>query len=70
LDLLKKFIENVKQDFLPEVRTANIPLPKGCLLVGPPGTGKTLAAQVSAKALGFPLVSVTRGSLCSCCALF
>ena len=58
LDLLKKYIENVKQGFFPEARTANIPLPKGCLLVGPPGTGKTLAANVSAKILGFPLVSV------------
>jgi ATP-dependent 26S proteasome regulatory subunit len=58
LDLLKKYIENVKYDFLPQARTANIPLPKGCLLVGPPGTGKTLAANVSAKILGFPLVSV------------
>jgi ATPase family associated with various cellular activities (AAA) len=58
LDLLKKYIENVKQDFLPQARTVNIPLPKGCLLVGPPGTGKTLAAHISAKTLGFPLVSV------------
>ena len=58
LDLLKKFIENAKQDFLPSAQAANIPLPKGCLLVGPPGTGKTLAAHVSAKILGFPLVSV------------
>jgi ATP-dependent 26S proteasome regulatory subunit len=58
LDLLKKYIENAKQDFLPSARAANIPLPKGCLLVGPPGTGKTLAAHVSAKILGFPLVSI------------
>ena len=58
LDLLKKYIENVLDDFLPSAITANIPLPKGCLLVGPPGTGKTLAAQVSAKILGFPLVGV------------
>ncbi len=58
LDLLKNYIENVKYDFLPQARTANIPLPKGCLLVGPPGTGKTLAAHVIAKILGFPLVSV------------
>jgi ATP-dependent 26S proteasome regulatory subunit len=63
LDLLKKYIENVKQDFLPSARTANIPLPKGCLLVGPPGTGKTLAAQVSAKILGFPLVSIDTATL-------
>lgn len=65
LDLLKKYIENVKQDFLPQARTANIPLPKGCLLVGPPGTGKTLAAQVCAKTLGFPLVSVDTAAVIS-----
>ena len=58
LDLLKKYIENVKYDFLPQARAANIPLPKGCLLVGPPGTGKTLSANVIAKILGFPLISV------------
>ena len=58
LDLLKKYIENVKYDFLPQARTVNIPLPKGCLLVGPPGTGKTLSANVIAKILGFPLISV------------
>ena len=58
LDLLKKHIENVKYDFLPQARAANIPLPKGCLLVGPPGTGKTLSANVIAKILGFPLISV------------
>jgi ATP-dependent 26S proteasome regulatory subunit len=58
LDLLKKYIENVKYDFLPQARDANIPLPKGCLLVGPPGTGKTLAANAIAKILTFPLVSV------------
>ncbi len=65
LDLLKKFIENVKLDFAPEARTANIPLPKGCLLVGPPGTGKTLAAHVSAKTLGFPLVSMDTATVAS-----
>ncbi|MGB3640027.1 MAG: AAA family ATPase [Rivularia sp. (in: cyanobacteria)] len=58
LDLLKKYIKNVKYDFLPQARAANIPLPKGCFLVGPPGTGKTLSANVIAKILGFPLISV------------
>jgi ATP-dependent 26S proteasome regulatory subunit len=58
LDLLKQYIENVKQDFLPQARDTNIPLPKGCLLVGPPGTGKTLAASAIAKILTFPLVSI------------
>lgn len=57
-DLLKNFIHNAKSDFSPKARQANIPLPKGCLLVGPPGTGKTLSARVSAKILGFPLINV------------
>ncbi|MBD2205580.1 AAA family ATPase [Calothrix sp. FACHB-1219] len=65
LDLLKKFLENVKLDFAPEARSANIPLPKGCLLVGPPGTGKTLAAHVSAKTLGFPLVCMDTAAVVS-----
>jgi ATP-dependent 26S proteasome regulatory subunit len=65
LDLLKKYLENVKQDFLPQARDAGIPLPKGCLLVGPPGTGKTLAAHVGAKILSFPLVSVDTAAVVS-----
>jgi ATP-dependent 26S proteasome regulatory subunit len=63
LDLLKQYIENVKQDFLPQARDANIPLPKGCLLVGPPGTGKTLAANAIAQILSFPLISVDTAAI-------
>jgi ATP-dependent 26S proteasome regulatory subunit len=63
LDNLRQFIQDAKRDFAPEARAANIPLPKGCLLVGPPGTGKTLAANVSARELGFPLVSVDTGAV-------
>ncbi|BAZ37592.1 AAA ATPase central domain-containing protein [Calothrix sp. NIES-4101] len=63
LDLLRKYIENVKYDFLPQARDANIPLPKGCLLVGPPGTGKTLAASAIAQILNFPLISVDTASV-------
>ncbi|WP_414620872.1 AAA family ATPase [Calothrix sp. CCY 0018] len=58
LDLFKKFTLQAKLDFSIEAQHNNIPLPKGCLLVGPPGTGKTLAANVCASLLGFPLVSV------------
>ena len=63
LDNLRQFIQDAKRDFAPSARAANIPLPKGCLLVGPPGTGKTLAANVSARELGFPLVSVDTGAV-------
>ncbi len=65
LDLFKKFIQQAKLDFLIQARDNNIPLPKGCLLVGPPGTGKTLAANVCALILGFPLVSVDTAAVMS-----
>ncbi|WP_414624383.1 AAA family ATPase [Calothrix sp. CCY 0018] len=65
LDLFKKFTLQAKRDFSREARKANIPLPKGCLLVGPPGTGKTLAANVCASLLGFPLVSVDTAAVVS-----
>jgi ATP-dependent 26S proteasome regulatory subunit len=63
LDLLKDFIKKAKIDFSGQARDANIPLPKGVLLVGPPGTGKTLAANVSARELGFPLISIDTGAV-------
>ncbi|HEY9690634.1 MAG TPA: AAA family ATPase [Oculatellaceae cyanobacterium] len=65
LDLLKVAIKEVKADYSPKARTANIPLPKGWLLVGPPGTGKTLAAKVIARELGFPLLCVDVGAIAS-----
>ncbi|MEO0843550.1 MAG: AAA family ATPase [Cyanobacteria bacterium J06643_5] len=65
LDLFKKFTLQAKLDFSTEARKSNIPLPKGCLLVGPPGTGKTLAANVCASILGFPLVSVDTAAVVS-----
>lgn len=61
LDNLRHFIQDAKRDFQTDARAANIPLPKGCLLVGPPGTRKTLAANVSARELGFSLVSIDTG---------
>ena len=63
LENLRRYIQAVNCDFQPEARDANIPMPKGCLLVGPPGTGKTLAANVSAQELGFPLISVDTGTV-------
>ncbi|MGB3756518.1 MAG: AAA family ATPase [Rivularia sp. (in: cyanobacteria)] len=65
LDLFKKFTLQAKQDFSIQARNHNIPLPKGCLLVGPPGTGKTLAANVCASLLGFPLISVDTAAVIS-----
>lgn len=63
LDRLKQALGFVKLDYSSEARQHNIPLPKGWLLVGPPGTGKTLAAKVSARELGFPLISVDVGAV-------
>ncbi len=65
LDRLKKALAEVKLDYSEAARQHNISLPKGWLLVGPPGTGKTLAAKVSARELGFPLVSVDVGAISS-----
>ncbi|AFZ22077.1 ATP-binding protein [Allocoleopsis franciscana] len=65
LDRLKAALFEMKSDYSPEAREHNIPLPKGWLLVGPPGTGKTLAAKVSARELGFPLISVDVGAISS-----
>lgn len=65
LDRLKLALGFVKSDYSSEARQHNIPLPKGWLLVGPPGTGKTLAAKVSARELGFPLISVDVGAVSS-----
>ncbi|MBD1930073.1 ATP-binding protein [Trichocoleus sp. FACHB-90] len=65
LDRLKEALKEVKSDYSPKARESNIPLPKGWLLVGPPGTGKTLAAKVSARELGFPLISVDVGAVSS-----
>ncbi len=63
LDRLKTALVEVKSDYSIAAREHNIPLPKGWLLVGPPGTGKTLAAKVSARELGFPLLSVDVGAV-------
>lgn len=63
LDRLKLALGFVKSDYSCEARQHNIPLPKGWLLVGPPGTGKTLAAKVSARELGFPLISLDVGAV-------
>ena len=58
LDRLKAAIVRVKQDFSPQAREFNLPIPRGWLLVGPPGTGKTFSAKVCASLLGFPLISI------------
>ncbi|MBD2185902.1 AAA family ATPase [Aerosakkonema funiforme] len=63
LDLLKKAFIEVKNKYSPEARASNLPLPKGCLLVGPPGTGKSRALKACAVLLDFPLVMLDVGTI-------
>jgi len=63
LDLLKKAFVELRNKYTQEARNCNLPLPKGCLLVGPPGTGKSRAAKACAAWLNFPLVMLDVGTL-------
>lgn len=58
LDLVKKYLVGVEKSFSPQARKYNIPIPRGCLLVGVPGTGKTYFAKFCAQKLGFPLINI------------
>jgi ATP-dependent 26S proteasome regulatory subunit len=58
LGRLKDELVRVQAGFSDVAREYDLPVPKGWLLVGPPGTGKSFAAKVTAKYLGFPLISV------------
>ena len=51
---LKRWLNERKRSFLPDA-PANLPPPKGILLLGVQGCGKSLAAKVAAGALGLPL---------------
>lgn len=63
LDLLKKAFIEVRNKYSPEARASNLPLPKGCLLVGPPGTGKSRALKACAVLMDFPLVILDVGTI-------
>jgi ATP-dependent 26S proteasome regulatory subunit len=58
LDRIKQYLVGVQKSFSPQARAYNIPLPRGCLLVGVPGTGKTYMAKICAQQLGFPLITI------------
>lgn len=58
LDRIKQYLVGVQKSFSPQARAYNIPLPRGCLLVGVPGTGKTYMAKICARQLGFPLINI------------
>jgi SpoVK/Ycf46/Vps4 family AAA+-type ATPase len=57
---LKQYIHKRIKGFDPD---ANLPTPKGILLVGVPGGGKSLAAKVVSSILGCPLVRLDIGAL-------
>ncbi len=58
---LKNFIQSRLKAFNGE--QANLPRPKGILLVGIPGTGKSLSCKASASILGWPLIRLDPSSL-------
>jgi len=61
LENLKSYIRNRARAFKPE--NANLPKPKGVLLVGVPGTGKSLSCKATASILGWPLIRLDIGTL-------
>ena len=61
LDRLRNIFAEVKNRYTAAAKTCNLPLPKGCLLVGPPGTGKSRAVKACAYQLGFPLAILDVG---------
>ena len=58
---LKAFIQSRLKAFNGE--QANLPRPKGILLVGIPGTGKSLSCKASASIIGWPLIRLDIGGL-------
>lgn len=56
LDVAKDYIYTRQHAYSDEARAANLPMPKGLLLVGVPGGGKSLLARVVAHGLDIPLL--------------
>ena len=64
-DNILKVIDRVGRLLNPEAEAANLPFPKGMILLGIPGTGKSLTAKIAAKRLGVPLICADWGGLIS-----
>lgn len=63
LSAYKTWLTQQKHALCPKARQAQIPRPKGALLVGVPGCGKSLAARVTAHVLELALYRLDVGSL-------
>lgn len=58
MDLLKEAIADLENEFAPEARLDNIPLPKGWLLAGVPGSGKSWVAKCMSAILRLPMIYI------------
>ena len=58
-DLLRRWLEGVREIIKPEARAYGLPFPKGCLLAGVSGVGKTLIAQSISNSWNLPLIKLS-----------
>jgi hypothetical protein len=59
LDLLVRWIEDLKYRLSQEAKDIGLPYPRGVMLAGVPGTGKTFSARAISAILGYPLFALS-----------